>query len=153
MKWCWILPDAFSPFFWDDHLICILPLLMLIVDIELFCILGINLTWFFFKVLIYFGFGSVISLQTGRAPSPLVAMPLGFLQAKETLSLSQPPCHFPHRLSFPFFFFFSHSFIWGAWNHKYVGGRTTSSAEGGGYCGHLLLRTRLLKWRTQTYCY
>ena len=33
-------------------------------------------------------------------------MPLGFLQAKETLSLSQPPCHFPHRLSFPFFFFF-----------------------------------------------
>ena len=58
-----------------------------------------------------FGFGylfwlwfRVISLQTGRAPSPLVAMPLGFLQAKETLSLSQPPCHFPHRLSFPFFF-------------------------------------------------
>lgn len=58
-----------------------------------------------------FGFGylfwlwlRVISLQTGRAPSPLVAMPLGFLQAKETLSLSQPPCHFPHCLSFPSFF-------------------------------------------------
>lgn len=98
-----------------------------------------------------FGFGylfwlwfRVIALQPGRAPSLLAAMPLGFLQFRRH-------CHSPHHratspITSPFLFFFF--FLTLLFEEP---GITNMSGVGqclqwrGGYWGHLLLRTKLLK--------